>query len=199
MKGLLAPAASENSRRIIAGFLPYLWRSQRIIHLNQDLAIGQAESLALVLRSIGVNWTPPEASSAYSLVADLPKHIDDLVQAREKAGLSKYARALLAISSDSEVQDELSNLGPQLRSIIKETSKYSPTVTADCVAWIVGLLLERSQDLAHGNDFQREAARELHSIIDDLYEELENWFMPYLMDGFASLRSAPLSIKDLWH
>ena len=197
-KKLLAPAAEENAQRIIAGFLPYLWSVQRIIHLDRELAVGQTAALSLVLRSISANWTPPETSSAYTLIADLPARIDRVVQAREVVSQSKYARALLAISSDVATKDELSMLGPFLRGIIEGTPGLPPTAAADCAAWTLGLLLEKIQDMASGNDYQREAARELQHIFDGFNTYLEGWFMPYLMDGFSRLRSAPLNIMHLW-
>jgi hypothetical protein len=197
-KGLLAPAAANNARQIIAGFLPYLWSKQRIIHLDRELAVGQAAVLSLVLGSIAANWTPPEGSPAYPLVSDLPGRIDRMVRGRKDSGQSRYLRALMAISTDNAPVDELSTLGTSLRGIIEGTPGPPTLAAADCAAWIVGLLLEKSQATTNGEDSEREAARELQRIADDFAGYLEGWFMPYLVEGFASLRTAPLSILDLW-
>jgi hypothetical protein len=89
-------------------------------------------------------------------------------------------------------------LRPALRGIIEGTPGLPPTAAGDCAAWIVGLLLEKSQALARGNDFQREAALELQRLFNTFSRDLESWFMPYLKEGFTSLGSAPLSNVDLW-
>ena len=195
---MVALPARDTARRIICGFLPFLWSKQRIIYLDRELAIGQTQTFTLVLRSIIVNWSHPESSPAYPLIVDLSSRIDKVVEAYVKENLSKYARALLAISKNGTQQNELSCLRQALYAAIKRLSKQSPLAAADCAAYILGLLLEKSQTLVFSNESLREVANELQEIFDSFYENMEDWFMPYLKDGFTNIGSSHQSIRDIW-
>ena len=199
VKKLIAAGAREHARRIVAGFLPFLWGSQRIIYLDPDLARGQAETFTLVLESIAANWTPPERSPAHALLSGLPERIDRLVRERAEKGVSRYALALQALTSGSAQQDELSTLGSSLRETIEGLKTRDPQAMADGVAWTLGLLLEKVVALKRGTPAERVAAGQLERIFDDFSGDAEDWFMPYLMPGFAGVRSAPLTLSALWY
>jgi len=196
--GLLAPQARPHAARIAAGFLPFLWSTQRITHLDRELAVGQSNALRLVFESILAHWTPPETSPAFSLLAPLPAQIEARLRARQQAGLSKYARALRALTQPEGETEELSSLAGELDPIVNQLAGRSPQALADGAAWILGLLLETSLSLSTQDEVSREAAADLLRVHAGLDRHAEGWFAHYLFAGFESVRNSPLLFLDLW-
>jgi hypothetical protein len=134
----------------------------------------------------------------YSPIAPLSNKIDALITTRETEGLSKYGRALAALTGGEAYSDDWADLEGSLKGIIEQCGERSPQSMAECAAWIIGLLLYKWYSAAHGNEHQRDISADLLQVYRTLSLEAETWFAFYLFEGFQGAGNERETFLESW-
>jgi hypothetical protein len=199
LMGLIPANAELNTRRLILGFLPFLWSTQRITHLEYERATGQAAALRLLLMSAAEQWTPPESSPAFPHVSVVANQLEELVSARRREGSSKFAIALRALEGESDDDDALAQFGKMASNSIAACSKKADQARSDGAAWVLGLIAERAHELAiDRNEVEQETGAVLWQQHDGLLLSAEGWFAYYLFAGYGATPTARPLVFEKW-
>jgi CHAT domain-containing protein/tetratricopeptide (TPR) repeat protein len=186
-----------NARRMAGGLLCFLWDSQKITHLEPEMADGQTGTLCGLIESLKSNWSPPEVSPGSALVSPIAERLDSLSKSRSESKAGKYARALRAVQGEKEA-DNLGAIERSIEAVVASATKVSAACAADCAAWLIGLLAEKSYTLSSQGEEARTLARSLEATHASLMERAEGWYFPYLMTGFQRVREGSFSVLDEW-
>jgi hypothetical protein len=194
--GLCVPEGKANALRIGAGILPFLWRTQRITHLEWERATGQTGAFRLAMESALTSWLPPETSPAFPLVSPVEAQLDSTILSRQREALSKYARAALLLEQ-GEMADEFTALEESSRSAFNACKAISPQCLADGVAWVLGLLLEKCYTVRRNQEEVSDIMSGLRRVYKGLFADTEGWFIHYLVGGYAGV-GASLELFQKW-
>jgi hypothetical protein len=177
--GLIVPEATDDVRRILGGLLAFLWESQRITHLEPERALGQSETLRLMLNQVGAGWSV----GTRALVQPLTDAVEALDVGQSAAG-NKFQRALDALTSAAPTADPVADLESRIYETLERCGEISPHARAEAAAWSLGLLLERAYQARRAQPPRNATRDRLLRVYRALYREIEGWLYPYLTDGF---------------
>lgn len=189
VRGWMDAHAEADFRRVSAGLLHYLWSSQRMTHLDRELAVAQSATLRMAWAALG--------SAQSSLEADFGDAGTDVVKvgealladAPESQG-EVYARALQRLRGGSGLVPRTRSVGQSVGALL-EGSASGSRARACRAAWGSGYMLELAHQLRKKN--RAKAADEVVHEHGSLQRDMESHLMSYLAEGFATTgRTDPL-------
>jgi hypothetical protein len=130
----ISEKASNYAARIVGGLLPYLWSTQRITHLDQEPARGQAGALEYALNEALDNTK--RRNEILKRSAPIIRAIEESIQNGAKEGPGKYTQALRALDEP--------NLGSTFRieeAVNEVLRDLSDNLIAEETSWVLVKLL----------------------------------------------------------
>lgn len=193
----LSTLTSQHARRIACGLLPFLWDTQRVTHLDRELAIKQAATLRLAVTSVPTTWVGSALAERCGTFGDRIDNIRRLLPTpTDGDGASRFASALSALDSPTAVEDELESLRHDMKAAVAESLATSPELGANVAAWLLGMILEESHAAARFGC--RPTEMSLRLLYEGLIDEAEMWFGHYRRAGDEASRAAAPTIMEIW-
>lgn len=203
--GIVSRNAERHARWLLGGLVPYLWSTQSRLHLDHELAKGQAETLMYALGCASAAWNRPDASATLARLEPLVDEVNGAIE-RRQGDTSRFQRALDALEGGTEgatsgaVQtDAATSLTARLVEGIEGCGELSAEDRAEAAAWALGMLLET----AHSASLRVLPDRGAKGMILSIHAKLlrdhaEGWFHPYLVHGFEKLRAKQYHFLEEW-
>ena len=190
---LIDGAAMPDVRRVAIGLLSFLWETQRITHLERERALGQSETLRLMIERVDKAWDGETRARLQPLTDAV-----DALESQAPAGGNKFQRALEALNAAESTPDAVADLESRIRSTLERCAAISPHAQAEAAAWSIGLLLERAHQCLRSQPARATARDQLLQVSSSLSSEMEGWLFPYLMDGYKPVREATFDFVQRW-
>ncbi len=189
VRGWIEADAEPDFRRIAAGCLHYLWSSQRMTHLDRDLAIAQSATLRIAWATVESPRSKSEADLG-DVGLEIVKAGETLLADVQEAQGERYARALQRLRGGSASVARTLSVGQSVRALISGAPSGSRERAYRAV-WGSGYMLELAHKLRKKN--RAATADDVVSEHDSLQRDMEWHLMPYLAEGFATIgRGNPL-------
>lgn len=189
VRGWIDADAEADFRRIAAGLLHYLWSSQRMTHLERELAIAQSATLKIAWAALGSAQAKSESNLGVAGL-EVVKAGEALLADVQEAQGERFARALQRLRGESGSAPRALSVGQAVRALISGVANGSRERAYRAI-WGSGFMLELAHKLRTKN--RAATAGEVGYEHDSLQRDMESHLMPYLAEGFAAIgRGNPL-------
>jgi hypothetical protein len=188
-RGNIPAAALPFAPAMLVGLLWFLWSSQKLTYLEPELAQGQANTLAELIKDIVTHWSPPDNEPWYSLIQNFPKRIDKVLSYIENPPRKRV---------HGEIKAKKEDLIREAQEVLSQVHKdYSEALPA-CAAFVTGILAVKNTY----SPLQGSAPEAIHKKLIDAVQLLnadnEGRFYPYLMRGFETVRNREPNELERW-
>jgi hypothetical protein len=185
-RGLVPPACVPDLGRVLAALLHFLWGQQGVKHLEHWMQRAHVNVILLALNRVPQAWVPPQATMGTTHARELSARLDRLVDGDQK---SKFARARAALHGGAVAGSRVAELSTAIQDAVRRCRLQDPRSAAELGAWVLGDVMQRIDAAERAGEERLDALLALRSLFDELVEHEEDWFMPYLMEGFEEVRA----------
>lgn len=175
--------------RIIGGFLPYLWSSQRVTHLDHENARSQSAALGHALRE-----AIDDAEKRDDIIkrgVSVTSSIEETVNGKHPDISDKYSRALSAL--DGSGWGSTSSLKATVEEMM---SRLADSNVAAGTAWVLGELLHYYGMLKYSG--QPAVAGTILAIYENVIMEADPAFSRFLQVGYKQKERDPYGVFIMW-
>jgi hypothetical protein len=187
--GSIPAEAATYAATGLAGLLKWLWGSQNAVSLPREMIVGQAGTLAQLLRSIQTNW-PPRPSEWFAAVRDVPEQMRATLATLDDLPDDEHLYAPLNAALDKIEQNT--------KALLTSASGRFPERAPDIAAWILGSLIENNTYSYTQGSVAEDIDEGLSAIHGRLAAGAEGYFMPWLMEGFRPVREQTYDEVSRW-
>jgi hypothetical protein len=190
---LIDASLEADARRVLAGVLRYLWSTQRMTHLERDLAMGQAGTVLTALEAMSGNDVrmQDQQSDARRSILEASAQV---MAVSDEPTVDRFARARARLRGEMSRPDAAA-LASDLAAFITSAPDGS-ALRAHRAAWGYGLLLEMAYNLRiKGNAV---LADRILAEYAELERNGQQYLWGYLVDGFGEVRGASLDPLIGW-
>jgi hypothetical protein len=187
--GGLSEEIASLATTAIAGFLMWSWSRQPAADLPAEMAEGQSSTLGIVVQSLGEHWPPmpadwfatvepfrEETASALATLEGLP--YDD----------SLYPR----------IDEVISGIHARADELLEHVRVDHPDRLPDAATWILGTLVERNTYSWTDGSVPEDISERLRGVFFSIASPGDDLFIPWLMEGFKSVREREMDELDRW-